>query len=55
MEEKINIKQDYTNLRTKSAEKREPEVTDGEREVLVEEVPQELAHPVVGPPAVDQQ
>lgn len=44
-----------TNLRTESAKEREPEVADGEREVFVEKVPQELAHAVVGPAAMHQQ
>lgn len=30
-------------------------MTDGKREILVEEVSEELAHPVVGPAAVYQQ
>lgn len=44
-----------THLRTESTEHREPEVAHGEREVLVEEVAQELAHAVVGPAPVHQQ
>lgn len=32
----------------------EPEVAESEGEVLVEEVAEELAHPDVRPPAVDQ-
>ena len=38
-----------------TAEKGEPKVAEGERKVLVEEVAEELGHPQVGPPPVDQQ
>lgn len=44
-----------THLGRKAAEEGEPEVDEGEGEVLVEEVAQELAHPQVGPAAVHQQ
>jgi len=42
-------------LRRKPAEEGEPEVTEREGEVLVEEVLEEFAHANVGPPAVDEQ
>ena len=42
-------------MRTKTTEERKPEVAHGEREVLVEEISEELAHSVIGPSAVDQQ
>lgn len=43
-----------TYLSTKSTEQSVPEVTQREREVLVEEIPQKLTHPVITPSAVDQ-
>lgn len=42
-------------LGTVAAEEGVPEVGQGEGEVLVEEVAEELGHPDVGPPAVDEQ
>ena len=48
-------KRPVTHLSRKSAEESEPEVAQGEGEVLVEEVFEELAHPQVRPTAVNQQ
>lgn len=44
-----------THLSAETAKESEPYVTERERDVLVEKVPEELAHPVVRPSAVDQQ
>jgi hypothetical protein len=46
---------DVTDLSTESTEKRVPEVTQREREVLVEEIPKELAHAIVAPPTMNKQ
>ena len=43
------------NLSRKPAEEREPEVAEREREVLVEEVVEELAHAQIGPSTVDEE
>jgi len=43
------------HLGREAAEEGKPEVDEGEGEVLVEEVSQELAHAQVGPAAVHQQ
>ena len=44
-----------THQSTESAEEGVPEVAQREGEVLVEEVAQELAHPVVGPATVHEE
>lgn len=42
-------------LCTESTEKGKPEVAQREGEVLIEEVSEELAHPIVRPPSVNKQ
>ena len=44
-----------TDQRGEAAEEGEPEVSEGEGKVFVEEVFEEFAHPDVGPAAVDKQ
>ena len=44
-----------TYLSRKSTEKRKPKMTQGEGEVLVEEVPEEFTHTEVRPATVNQQ
>lgn len=42
-------------LSTESAEEGKPEVAEREGKVLVKEVPEELAHTVIGPASMHQQ
>lgn len=50
-----NVSVFSSHLGRKATEEGEPEVDEGEREVLVEEVTQEFAHAQVGPASVHQQ
>lgn len=44
-----------TYLSAETTEKSIPEVAQREREVLIEEVPQKTAHPIIRPSSVYQQ
>lgn len=49
-----NIFGNRTYLGAETAEESEPNVTQSEREVFVEKIPQKFTHSVIGPSAVDQ-
>lgn len=51
----VSLSRHLSHLCREATEEGEPEVDEGEGEVLVEEVAQELAHAHVGPSAVHQQ
>lgn len=42
------------HLRAESTKEREPKVTNGECEILIEEIAQKLAHSVIGPAAMNE-